>query len=216
MTKSILLSIRPEWVAKILNGEKTIEIRRKFPKNYVGWVYVYCTKNAPYLYYDWNTDVYSTTTLNDLKNGWSRVCNGANRIRAYQDDGKILTNGHILARFWCDKVEEINSTNLTSFEKKSCVDRVSMLKYFRPYLVWNNKFEILLSEFGYLALGYAIPITQLEIFDRPKELREFHTSVKKEPPEKMLCSKCGKPMEYYEYKYLHKPPQNYCYIDEEE
>ena len=42
--KAILISIKPYWVAKILNGEKTIEIRKRFPKDYVGWVYIYCTK----------------------------------------------------------------------------------------------------------------------------------------------------------------------------
>ena len=42
--KAILMSIRPKWVAKILNGEKTIEIRKKFLKDYVGWVYIYCCK----------------------------------------------------------------------------------------------------------------------------------------------------------------------------
>lgn len=30
-----MISIKPQWVAKILNGEKTIEIRKKFPKDYV-------------------------------------------------------------------------------------------------------------------------------------------------------------------------------------
>ena len=44
MRKSILMSIKPQYVAKILNGEKTIEIRKRFPKDYVGWVYIYCTK----------------------------------------------------------------------------------------------------------------------------------------------------------------------------
>lgn len=44
MNKAILMSIRPEWVAKILSGEKTVEIRKKFPKGYKGWVYIYCTK----------------------------------------------------------------------------------------------------------------------------------------------------------------------------
>ena len=29
--EQILISIKPEWVAKILNGEKTIEIRRTKP-----------------------------------------------------------------------------------------------------------------------------------------------------------------------------------------
>lgn len=47
MSKAILLSIRPEWVAKILNGEKTIEVRKQFPKDYRGWVYIYCTSAFP-------------------------------------------------------------------------------------------------------------------------------------------------------------------------
>ena len=46
MGKSILMSVQPKWVAKILNGEKTIEIRKRFPKDYVGWVYIYCTKSS--------------------------------------------------------------------------------------------------------------------------------------------------------------------------
>lgn len=46
--KAILISIRPQWVQKILNGEKTLEIRKKFPKDYVGWVYIYCTKDKKY------------------------------------------------------------------------------------------------------------------------------------------------------------------------
>ena len=44
--KAILLSIKPEWIAKILNGKKTVEVRKKFPKDYVGWVYLYCSKNG--------------------------------------------------------------------------------------------------------------------------------------------------------------------------
>lgn len=43
--KSILISIKPEWVAKILNGEKTIEIRKTMPKCDLPIdVYIYCTK----------------------------------------------------------------------------------------------------------------------------------------------------------------------------
>mgnify|MGYP000780281991 CR=1 FL=1 len=30
--KAVLLSIRPEWCVKILNGEKTVEIRKNRPK----------------------------------------------------------------------------------------------------------------------------------------------------------------------------------------
>lgn len=44
MSKSILISIRPEWVEKILNGEKTIEIRKTIPKCKLPCkVYIYCS-----------------------------------------------------------------------------------------------------------------------------------------------------------------------------
>lgn len=40
-----MLSVRPEWVEKILNGEKTIEIRKTMPKCELPCkVYIYCTK----------------------------------------------------------------------------------------------------------------------------------------------------------------------------
>lgn len=45
--KSILISIKPKYVAKILNGEKTIEIRKTMPKcDLPIQVYIYCTKES--------------------------------------------------------------------------------------------------------------------------------------------------------------------------
>ena len=49
MKKAILISIRPNWVSKILNGEKTIEIRKSMPKcDFPIDVYIYCTKDKKY------------------------------------------------------------------------------------------------------------------------------------------------------------------------
>lgn len=44
--KQILISIKPEWVAKILNGEKIIEIRKTKPNedNLPCEVFIYCSK----------------------------------------------------------------------------------------------------------------------------------------------------------------------------
>ena len=39
--RAILMAIRPEWLEKILNGWKLVEIRKLFPKDYVG-----CGENA--------------------------------------------------------------------------------------------------------------------------------------------------------------------------
>ena len=42
--RSIMISIQPQWVEKILNGEKTIEIRKTIPKCELPCkVYIYCT-----------------------------------------------------------------------------------------------------------------------------------------------------------------------------
>lgn len=47
--KAIMISIQPEWVAKILNGNKSIEIRKTMPKCDLPIdVYIYCTKDKKY------------------------------------------------------------------------------------------------------------------------------------------------------------------------
>ena len=43
--KAVLISIRPEWCEKILNGEKTVEIRKNRPSLKMPFkCYIYCTK----------------------------------------------------------------------------------------------------------------------------------------------------------------------------
>lgn len=44
MSKAVMLSIRPKWVEKIANGEKTIEVRKTKPKLDTPFkCYIYCT-----------------------------------------------------------------------------------------------------------------------------------------------------------------------------
>ena len=44
MSRAVLISIRPEWVEKILSGEKTLELRKTKPKLETPFkVYIYCT-----------------------------------------------------------------------------------------------------------------------------------------------------------------------------
>ena len=196
--KSILLSIRPQWLVKILNGEKTIEVRKLFPKDYVGWVYLYCSKNGGTLCPSYKSD----NTMRYVV------------IKDKYDD--VITNGHIVARFWCDKVEEIKLW-YSPAQADNCVD----------YDVWYHETESLDDDellyrsclsgeklINYLCRknnneGYAIHISKLEIFDRPKELSEFHTVNKYGIPQyqfgKGTC----------DYKKITKAPQNYCYIEGE-
>ena len=41
--KSILISIRPKWVEKIVKGEKTVEVRKTAPKEVPFKAYIYCS-----------------------------------------------------------------------------------------------------------------------------------------------------------------------------
>ena len=188
MSKSILLSIKPEWVAKILNGEKTIEVRKKFPKDFVGWVYIYCSKN---------------------KTGKN---NGNHIGRCYPIETALKTisgKGKVVARFWCDKVETI-SLPYTYFRtnkwvgcenertlqtktldepdllKKSCISEQEIYKYLN--------FKKSPRE-----CGYAIHISKLEIFDKPKKLIDLVKSYRGEG-------------DYMVATVVSKAPQNYCYI----
>lgn len=44
MSRAVMLSIRPKWVEKIVNGEKTIEVRKTRPKLQTPFkCYIYCT-----------------------------------------------------------------------------------------------------------------------------------------------------------------------------
>ncbi len=195
--KVILISIRPEWVYKILKGEKTLEIRKLFPKDYVGWVFIYCTKGKTELYY---TD--KGYVLTDLG------------IGSYYKNTKLL-NGLVVAKFWCDKVEEIKIDKGVMWRfgghmyiTDSVYDATKLLRY-------SCLEQYQLENYLQGKTGYAIHISKLEVFDRPRELCEFHTNIKKEPPEELLCPECGKPMEYYEYKYLTKAPQSWQFIEDE-
>lgn len=58
MKKAVLLSIRPEWCTLIVNGQKTVEIRKSRPKLIMPFkVYIYCTKgfksSVPYSAKTW-------------------------------------------------------------------------------------------------------------------------------------------------------------------
>lgn len=179
--KAILMSIRPEWVVKILNGEKTIEIRKKFPKDYVGWVYIYCTKNS---------------FLFQTRNGkW--VSKGDHFYESYNP---IHYEGKVVARFWVDKVGNFSKEIFGTYEEPFTYDQDDLLK---KSCLTEKELDIYLQGKN----GKAIHITKLEIFDKPKEIKEFGRVVL----ELRFFNGGGY---YEEEKYpLTRAPQSYCFIE---
>lgn len=216
--KSFLTSIHPKWCAKIFNFEKTLEIRRTAPKDWVDYLsgktkkkpepmtgYIYCTKGMPF--------VMACTDI-DGKPFYPTVekCVYLDENTKASKHPELFLNGYIVANFTLRKVEEILAlpteigcsyqTLTLPFKflmKKSCVNSEG----FNHYLKCKN--------------GYAWHISDLEIFDEPKKLSEFYTlkcNQKKEPCTikdvfgveecHRLCKMC---------KSLTKAPQSFCYVE---
>lgn len=167
--KAILLSIKPEWVVKILNGEKTIEIRKKFPKDYVGWVYIYCTKGKPELSF---VDCLHYDLL---------------------EVASTIANGKVVARFWCEDIEYCEDTSILNDEEYDLTDSCLTAKQIQDY--------------GKSV--YAIHISKLEVFDKPRELTSFGKYCSLNEIIKGVISPQTIGTE------LTKAPQNYCFVESE-
>ena len=107
--KAILMSIRPQHLVNILNGDKTIELRKRFPKDYRGWIYLYCTKAKPYLIRFFGRYFITDYLSPEVK-----------------DDG-LVKNGLVVARVLVDNVETISLFHI--FDKPKELGEFYKIKY---------------------------------------------------------------------------------------
>jgi hypothetical protein len=101
--KAILMSIKPEHLVKILNKQKTLELRKSVPTNFVGWVYLYCTKAKPYLAFE-SVDYDDSFGHSATDCGYSIQ----NNIDDFDKLESEILNGKIEGRFWFDEYEKVS------------------------------------------------------------------------------------------------------------
>lgn len=159
--KSVLISIRPEWVEKITTGKKKIEVRKTTPKEVPFKVYIYCTK---------------------AKIKWS-LCDYEG---AYQNSkGEIVyAKQHIIGEFICDKV-----FLLYPYYYDGGNADLGHRKFIQTFKGNSKHNEILsatcLSQdkmFDYIGVGnygYGWHISDLKLYDKPLPLSKLG---KKSPP----------------------------------
>ena len=141
--KSVLISIRPKWVEKIANGQKTIEVRKTAPKEVPFKCYIYMTQG----------------TLKDL-------CDYSEYI--YQNRMKVI------GEFICDKVDKIIPLRHTYYNYIG-LPIANVIEYG----IWNDDLAQMclkkkeIDNYGKGKTLYGWHISDLKIYDRPKELREF-------------------------------------------
>ncbi len=158
MNKSLMISIRPEHLVNILNGYKTLELRKTVPKDYKGWVNVYVTKGKPY--------------IRELGDNYFTECS---KVDVYKLNGKVV------ARFWFDETyyikqavnvygDELNQISIydnKSYGWKTPKEQQEILKQ-----LCLTEQEVLDYVKGKGANAWNIK--QLEIFDKPLELKNFY------------------------------------------
>ena len=212
--RAILISDHAKWCSLMMNGEKTIEIRKNkalanvtqklIEENGYAEFYVYCSKDSKNLLHKNCADIY-----------WVEDKDFQAKNKKLGLQTQSILNGKVVFKFRCYNVEEIlikpngnYYTNTLSNNKllaQSCLSQKEIFEYTNAHI---SKIG------GYWFSGYAIHISDLEIFDRPRELGEFKVN------KKYWCDKC--PYQYgtclpkcEELKPLTKAPKSYQFIESE-
>ena len=210
--KAVLISIQPKWCELIANVKKTVEVRKTKPKIETPFkVYIYCTNNKRQWLRKLGTSFREIfiTENRDVLGRTEKVKSLIGDATFWENGGY---NGKVIGEFVCDKVVEFeNSMYESSFVETSVLSCV-VLEELALYLGKND-------------FGYGWHISNLKIYDKPKELSEFATICEGLKP--YQCEKCEYSYTesnesigvYHEcccnnLKPLKRPPQSWCYVEE--
>ncbi len=194
MSKAVLISIRPKWVEKIANGEKTIEVRKTKPKLETPFkCYIYCTRDKHLAFMQNQT--------------------GTNLIACMDVDAAIpvggaIGNGKVIGEFVCDCVTPLYNVCMDDWQRLA-----GGLHNVEKELV--NQACLTEAKLHTYAGGkdcFAWHISDLKIYDAPRELSEFRRAT--DP-----CDSC-----HAEYTWectgckkfsgdIKRPPQSWCYVE---
>lgn len=185
MSKAVLISIRPKWCEKIVNGDKTIEVRKTRPKmNTPFKCYIYCTL-PKYPHEDFIATDYPRP--------------------------QFYGGGKVVGEFTCDRIDwitHIGYTGIPNLVETRICDAATMRtspvggllnaacltpKMLNDYLAWGD--------------GYGWHITDLRIYDAPKCLFEFWAErLCRREPSVFGCGECCDCDK--------RAPQSWCYVEE--
>lgn len=151
MAKAVLISIRPEWVEKIANERKTIEVRKTKPYLDTPFkCYIYCTNTRPFL-------VWGDVFRGDWVTEFTRL-SGYGRAEA--DRTWDVFNGKVAGEFTCNTVTNLFSNSRFWLNEDDVLQTCLSTAEIRKYANGANGL-------------YGWHISDLEIYDTPKPLSEF-------------------------------------------
>lgn len=136
----------------------------------------------------------------------------------------LRKQGKVIGEFICDNITKITTLQHTYYNYIGLP-----IATITEYGIWNDDFEQMcltkkeIDAYGKGKTLYGWHISDLKIYDKPKELSEFYTIDKsgddcciaciyhETPVEKMPCKTCTG-----ERRYLYRPPQSWQYVEEVE
>ena len=225
--REVLISTQPKWVEKEVRGEKRIEVRKSRPELETPFkVYIYCTKDGLVIY--GNGKQYVTDSLECLKGSAVEAFENSSGFRKW--------NGKVIGEFVCDKIDEytaefvndgdcyedirrhwIDDDGEEDFEiitsngrdnpedcellKNSCLSYAELKKY-----IGENFHDIPF---------YGWHISDLKIYDKPKELSEFKKAGFMTEEEWLagLYPNTHCHYEAWAKRFeIKRPPQSWCYV----
>ena len=195
MSKAVLISIQPRWCELIASGKKTVEVRKTKPKLETPFkCYIYCTQGDALALPCLNNPHY---TIHRMNNG---TVNGRQMTaKEREQSDHSFMNGKVIGEFVCYKIETIGWISNPSkadwkdlFNEKTCLTNKETYEYTK-----GNLF-------------YEWHITDLLIYDKPKELSKFQQCHKC----KHNCVRTSQNVELCKYHRLTRPPQSWCYVEE--
>ena len=198
--KSVLISTRPKWVKKICHKigedetgkaiyEKRIEVRKSAPQEVPFKAYIYESRNGGHR---------------------CKHCNEKDSCYSYAPKNVGCYNGmgKVIGWFICDRIEKVNAKcsdyGIDLFYHdcltNGCLTEREIEKYFN--IPEDRDLRAMKGN------GYVWHISDLKIYDKPKEWSEFRTP--KNP------HRIGNSHSWIldGYKKITRPPQSWCYVED--
>lgn len=215
--KSIMTAVSPYLCEKIANGDCKILVRKTVPKEVPFKAYIYATK--PKKFYKCGA-VSTSDELLWLANGKVEMGDGF-KFWADGDEYQCL-NGRIIGEFICNEVEEFHEWELSPQGKFADFERERLEKFLTDACLSEEEVVRYRANLPYYEPLYGWHISDLKIYDKPKELSEFKTP----PCEKPDCGGCKYRVvintpETFEIdcfvvngREITRPPQSYMFVEE--
>lgn len=205
---AVLLSVRPKWCELIASGKKTIEVRKTKPKIKPPFkCYIYCTKPKMITKYVFKPEDYPEY-MRPEKPVFCKVPDGSSPYCSV-----VNGNGKVIGEFECDVIFTMSITY------SDPTSRIALKEF--PYTCLTD--QQIIDYLGNGNQGYGWHISNLVIYDKPKEIRDFCYPTEKYC-EKEMCGGCPKDQVMGldgDYSFdcewqrpIKRPPQSWCYVQD--